>query len=441
MIKKVIAFGIVLVFLLGSFAAGITINLNDSVQHIGRGNTLYVGGSESGNYSSIQDAIDNSSNGDNVFVYNGTYIENVIVNKTINLTGEDRESTIIDGGGSGDVVYVSKDWVNITRFCIQNSGSDYTGDAGLDIHSNFNTIFFNKIISNNGEGINIESSNNNQIFHNNFIDNLQNAYDEGNNTWDDGYPSSGNYWDDYNGIDSDGDGIGDKPYNISGGNNKDNYPLMKPWGENPPVANFTHSGNESPVLFNGSLSYDRDGIIVNWTWAFGDGTTGYGIYVNHSYSATGIYNVMLTITDDDGYKDIIIQIIEIEVINQPPCIPFINGPKFGKPRTVYPYTLISIDPEREDVFYEIDWGDGSTEPWDGPYESNTLVIKDHEWEERGIYIIRARAKDENGTIGEWGILLVTMPRYKSINLPFLNWFQQHPNMFSILQMLLQRFEL
>ena len=45
------------------------------------------------------------------------------------------------------------------------------------------------------------------------------------NYWDDG--SEGNYWDDYVGSDSDGDGIGDTPYNIPSGNNKDRYPLMK----------------------------------------------------------------------------------------------------------------------------------------------------------------------------------------------------------------------
>jgi hypothetical protein len=45
------------------------------------------------------------------------------------------------------------------------------------------------------------------------------------NTWDDGYPSGGNYWSDYNGYDSDHDGIGDTPYFIDE-NNTDHYPLM-----------------------------------------------------------------------------------------------------------------------------------------------------------------------------------------------------------------------
>ena len=54
------------------------------------GNTLYVGGSGSGNYSSIQDAIDNASSNDTIFVYSGTYLENIFVNDTLNIIGEDK---------------------------------------------------------------------------------------------------------------------------------------------------------------------------------------------------------------------------------------------------------------------------------------------------------------------------------------------------------------
>ena len=71
------------------------------------GATLYVGGAGGGNYSKIQDAIDNASVGDTVFVYNDTYYENVLVNKTITLTGMDMSNTTIDGSGIGDVVNVT----------------------------------------------------------------------------------------------------------------------------------------------------------------------------------------------------------------------------------------------------------------------------------------------------------------------------------------------
>lgn len=72
------------------------------------------------------------------------------------------------------------------------------------------------------------ASNNHTVYHNNFINNIQQVNGTGVNTvWDGGYPSGGNYWSDYNGTDSDGDGIGDTPYIIDE-YNQDNYPLMYP---------------------------------------------------------------------------------------------------------------------------------------------------------------------------------------------------------------------
>ncbi len=56
-----------------------------------KGITLYVGGTGAGNYSTIQSAIDAASSGDTVFVYNGIYYENVVLNKDdINLIGENK---------------------------------------------------------------------------------------------------------------------------------------------------------------------------------------------------------------------------------------------------------------------------------------------------------------------------------------------------------------
>jgi hypothetical protein len=72
----------------------------------------------------------------------------------------------------------------------------------------------------------VAGSFNNSIYHNNFVDNGQQFYSyNATNDWDDGYPSGGNYWSDYNGTDANHDGIGDTPYVIDA-NNIDHYPLV-----------------------------------------------------------------------------------------------------------------------------------------------------------------------------------------------------------------------
>ena len=117
------------------------------------GNTLYVGGSGPGNYTKIQDAIDNASDGDTIFVYSGTYNERVFINKSIDLIGENRSNTIIDGGGSRDVVKIVASWVSVQNFYLNNSGQFY-GNSGIKIYREINNITIqNNIIKNNLIGI------------------------------------------------------------------------------------------------------------------------------------------------------------------------------------------------------------------------------------------------------------------------------------------------
>jgi parallel beta-helix repeat protein len=109
-------------------------------------------------FNTIQDGIDAVDRHGLVFVYNGTYHENVIVNRAVNLTGENINNTVIDGNGLGDVVYATADEVHITGFTIKNSGSG-SDDAGVDIEADYTTIIGNAIISNGNDGIIISSCN------------------------------------------------------------------------------------------------------------------------------------------------------------------------------------------------------------------------------------------------------------------------------------------
>jgi parallel beta-helix repeat protein len=115
------------------------------------GNTLYVGGNGTGNYSKIQDAIDDSSDGDTVFVYSGFYMEIVKIKKSIKLIGEDKYNTIIDSNDTfiKSTIKINNDSVTVSGFTIQN-GSTH----GINIYSSHNTIT-NNIITKNNYGINI----------------------------------------------------------------------------------------------------------------------------------------------------------------------------------------------------------------------------------------------------------------------------------------------
>ncbi len=68
----------------------------------------------------------------------------------------------------------------------------------------------------------------------------------------------------------------------------------------PPIASFTFSCTGLTCSFNGSASWDSDGTITNYAWNFGDGATGSGATVTHTYRAPGTYGVTLTVTDNGG---------------------------------------------------------------------------------------------------------------------------------------------
>jgi len=130
-----------------------------SIKPISDGNTLYVGGTGEGNYSSIQDAIDNASDGDTVFVYDDSapYNENILINKSINLIGEERDTTIIDGGIGNSVVNITASWVNFSVFKLTNNGVNWWEHFGILISSPYTSVFNNIISLKEGIGVQLFS--------------------------------------------------------------------------------------------------------------------------------------------------------------------------------------------------------------------------------------------------------------------------------------------
>jgi len=123
--KKGLVIGMILSFICMSITPSYAVdNVKKSSKLIFNGNTLYVGGMGPGNYTRIQDAIDNSTDGDTIFVCNGTYYENVIINKSINLFGEDKNNTIIDGKRTDDTLWIMASFINVSSFTILNSSTE-----------------------------------------------------------------------------------------------------------------------------------------------------------------------------------------------------------------------------------------------------------------------------------------------------------------------------
>jgi parallel beta-helix repeat protein len=129
--RKWLAVGIILLFV-GTCIIPAIAQDTEKPLPASRGNWLYVGGNGPGNFTKIQDAIDNASAGDTVFVYDDSapYNENINVNKLIYLYGEDRNTTTILG-----YVHVRADFVTISNFTIEYDMSVW-GSSNVTIRQN-----------------------------------------------------------------------------------------------------------------------------------------------------------------------------------------------------------------------------------------------------------------------------------------------------------------
>ena len=125
-------------------------------------NIIFVGGSGDKNYSKIQEAIDDSNENDTIIVFEGIYNESIVINKSINLIGLNKNNVSINGNDSLYVFLIKSSYANLSGFTIQG------GKIGIFLSGpefNYNNFSGNNI-SNNTEGIRFVNTSNNSIFNN-----------------------------------------------------------------------------------------------------------------------------------------------------------------------------------------------------------------------------------------------------------------------------------
>jgi parallel beta-helix repeat protein len=136
-------------------------------------NIIYVDDDGGADYTSIQEAIDAASSGYTIFVYSGRYNENIVIDKTIILIGENKDTTIINSSEDNNIINITADNVELTGFTVEICGG-YSLYSGIDIQANSTNIYNNKLTMRDlyyyPNGIYINSNKiNNQIHENIFL--------------------------------------------------------------------------------------------------------------------------------------------------------------------------------------------------------------------------------------------------------------------------------
>jgi outer membrane protein assembly factor BamB len=162
-----------------------------------------------------------------------------------------------------------------------------------------------------------------------------------------------------------------------------------------------HGIIDSPLQFKGSVYGGQPSF--SWYWEFGDGTTSTNQNPTHAYSALGEYIVTLTVTDNTGDVATDETTVSIEMLNQAPEIPIVEGLSTGRPGAIYEYIVTSSDVNSDTIRYTIDWGDNTSSGWIGPFQSGAEVTVSHTWSEKGLYVIKAKAKDSHGAESDWSV--------------------------------------
>ena len=109
---------------------------------------------------------------------------------------------------------------------------------------------------------------------------------------------------------------------------------------------------------------------------------------------------------------------------QSPNIPSITGPTHGKLLFKHTFFISAIDPDNNDVYYYIDWGDNTSNFWLGPYDSGEEIQVSHRWLKQGNFEVKIKARNTIG-VSDWGILTIEIPRTRASSYLWFEWFLEH----------------
>lgn len=224
------------------------------------------------------------------------------------------------------------------------------------------------------------------------------------------------------------------------GNQIPSAPIIKgpTYGEPQSSYDFTFNSND----------YEGDNV---WYWIeWGDGDieewigdpdgfpSGQETKVTHIWQEKGIYEIKAKAKDEyDRESDM--STMTLRIGNEAPNTPSIKGQTSGEIDVEYEYTFISTDPDGDNLYYWIKWGDGTHVDHFGPYASGAEVKLKHTWHNRGTTTIKAQAEDEIHDFSKEGQLSVTMPKSKGFYFKFilLEWIlERFPHSFPILRHLI-----
>jgi hypothetical protein len=179
-----------------------------------------------------------------------------------------------------------------------------------------------------------------------------------------------------------------------------------------------------------------DGSNSGWLGPYSSGQT---ITACHIWTVLGTYEVKAKARDVWGAGSSWSEPLMVTITdNQPPDVPVVTGPSEGKPGNPYLFNMVTSDPQDQNIYYFVDWGDNTTAGWLGPYLSGTEIHVTHTWATEGTYTVKVKAKDIMDSESDWGTLQVVMPTEYTFS---FNAFLQHlfvvfPHVFPILRYLM-----